>query len=75
MKLLLLIAVVFSVGYRVAVEAAEGTEEVVPPHCHPDTVNSNIRLATLKIEEVKLPLIFSSFIIIVILAKIGERCR
>ncbi|XP_019854262.1 PREDICTED: sodium/hydrogen exchanger 3-like isoform X2 [Amphimedon queenslandica] len=71
MKLLLLIAILFSVGCRGA-EAAEGAvEEAVPAHCHSETVNSNVRLATLKIEEVKLPLIFSSFIIIVILAKIG----
>lgn len=49
-----------------------GAEDAIPSHCHTDFVSSAIRVATLKIEEVKIPLIYSAFIVIVILAKIGE---
>ena len=39
---------------------------------HEEVVSSDVRVATLKLEEVKLPLIFGTFIIVTILAKMGK---
>lgn len=39
---------------------------------HEEVVSSDVSVATLKLEEVKLPLIFGTFIIVTILAKMGK---
>lgn len=39
---------------------------------HEEVVSSDVKVASLKLEEVKLPLIFGTFVIITILAKMGK---
>ena len=44
-----------------------------PENCHEEeAIDSRVRVASLRLEEVQIPLIISVFIIVVILVKIGE---
>ena len=47
-----------------------------PGNCHEEeTIDSRVRVASLRLEEVQIPLIISIFIIVVILVKIGEKIK
>lgn len=66
----------FSIAYTASSDEQAQPSSTESSHsrlnCHPTTVSSSVEIASLRIEEVKLPLIFSLFIIIVILAKVGK---
>ena len=69
--ILLIYIVVFQLAITNGNEEAQENGE--PDKCSEEMkVDSTVRVASLRIEEVKIPLIFSVFVLIVILVKMGE---
>ena len=70
MKALLVCTLLYS---AVVIAQENEGQSSIPAHCqHTSTVNSDVQIASLRFEEVKVPLILSLFILITLIAKLCE---
>ena len=65
----LIVVALLAIQARANEEETEESEECAEK----ETIDSTVRVASLRLEEVKIPIIISTFILVVILVKIGIR--